>query len=143
MAEAVKPGGWIFAEEPDYVTEEADPSAPEAWRDLYTKLMRELYRVAKERGVDPFFGACVFGLLYSLGFEALQAVGRTQMMQDGSPEAVFHRLLFEQLQEPILAPGQVNAQEFNDLLSLLENPALAWRWDLRTSACVVHRRKRF
>lgn len=87
LAQAVKPGGWLLIEETDFSTAGPDPLAPAAWQALYTKCQQALQRLCIAAGIDRFFGARVFGLLHVLGWEAVHAVGRTQMIQGGSPES--------------------------------------------------------
>jgi SAM-dependent methyltransferase len=133
MANAVKHGGWILVEEPDFITESVDPSSHPSWQSLHAKVMREVYALWKARGIDCGMGARWFALLRSLGFESLRMEGRTQMIAGSSLEAEMFKLTFEQLRDSILANGRITQREFNDFLALYDNPSFAWRADLRLS----------
>jgi SAM-dependent methyltransferase len=133
MANAVKPGGWLLVEEPDFVTEAVDSSSPPSWQCLHAKVMQEIYTLWKARGIDFGVGARSFGLLRSLGFQSLRMEGRTQMIQGSSPEAGMFKLSFEQLRDVVLSTGWITRREFDDFLALYDNPSFAWRADLRLS----------
>jgi len=132
MASTVKPGGWILVEEPDVSTDAPDPALPEPMKDLYAGVVRRIYLFVEERGLDPRFGARVFSLLRSLGFEPLHAEGRTQVFRGGVPEVTSpHRLSFAGLRESIVAAGRVEEREYDQFLALYDDPSFAWRDALR------------
>lgn len=131
MAAAVKPSGWILVEEPDVVADRADPTAPAALRDLYDRVVGTIYRFARDHQVDPSYGASIYGRLHALGFEALEADGRTRMFR-GDPDAVTpHQLAFAGLKELLTADGLVTERDFDDFMALFDDPAFAWREGLR------------
>ena len=133
LAEAVKPGGWVLVEEPDFVTASVDPSVEDSLRRLHDRISQEIHSSMAARGVDFFFGARMFGILRALGFESLQAEGRAQIIRGGSPEAELFRLSWEQLKELVTGTGPATEQQFNDFLDLYDNRSFAWRADLRMS----------
>lgn len=133
MANAVKYGGWLLVEEPDFITESVDPFSCPSSQRLHAKVMQEIYALWKARGVDCGIGARSFGLLRSLGFQSLRMEGRTQMIQGSSLEAEMFKLSFEQLRDSVLSNGRITQRESDDFLALYDNPSFAWRSDLRIS----------
>jgi 2-polyprenyl-3-methyl-5-hydroxy-6-metoxy-1,4-benzoquinol methylase len=135
LVAAVKPGGWILIEDPDVVTDAPDPTAPKSARQLYRTVTEAIYAFLRESGLDPNFGARVFGLLRSLGFSLLHSEGRVRMFRGGAAADARspHMLAFEQLLDPVVAAGRVTEREFRDFLALAEDPAFAWREGLTMS----------
>ena len=131
MAAAVRPGGWILIEEPDVVTDRADPALPVAMRDLYERVIEIIYRFARRHQVDPNYGAEVYGRLYALGFEELAAEGHTRMLR-GDPDTTSpHQLAFGGLKDHLVTNDLISEQDFDDFMALYDNPAFAWRDGLR------------
>ncbi len=133
MAAALKPGGWILVEEPDVRTDRADPSAPVKLRELYHAVIGIIYDYARDHGVDPNFGARLFGSLRRLGLEGVKAEGRTEVFHGGPGPRTPHQLAFERLKEPLVAARLVSERRFDDFMALYSNPAFAWQDGLRTS----------
>jgi SAM-dependent methyltransferase len=134
LAAAVKPGGWILVEEPDLVTEGPDPTAPEPLRRRYGKVLAAIHGFLAAQGLDLCFGARLFGLLRSLGFEEVHAEGRVRSYAGGGAETSPHMLAFAQLRGPVTAGGAVTAEEYDAFLALADDPAFAWREGLTVSA---------
>ena len=135
MAGAVKPGGWILLEEPDAITDGADPTAPEPTGALYTKVVEAIYAFLHGRGLDPSFGSRLYGLLRALGFEGVQSEGRVRMFRGGSrADESPHMMAFAQLREAVVAEGWVTAREFDMFLGLASDSSFAWRETLTVSA---------
>ena len=134
MADAVKPGGWILVEEPDFITRSADPLVEDSFGSLHIKVHEAMRLFTKGRGNDHYFGAQLFGMLRSFGFESLKAQGRTRMVQGGTPEAEFDRLTLEQFRKSIVAAGRVTEQEIDECLDLLGEPSFSFRGPLTMSA---------
>lgn len=135
MAEALKPGGWILAEEPDVSSDIPDPLAPEAARRLYSRLVEAIYSALRERGLDPNFGARLPGLLYRLGFESVHSEGWCRTYRGGQgADASPHMMAFPDLQELVTSSGGVTAGEFQDFLALADDPAFSWREGITVAA---------
>lgn len=133
LAAAVKPGGWLLVEEPDVRTDYADPGSPIELQELYKSVVQIIYQYARDHGVDPNFGARIFGLLRMLGLECVKAEGRTRMFR-GDPETrTPHQLAFEGLKDPLVTDGLVSERQYEAFMALYDNPAFAWRDGLRTS----------
>jgi SAM-dependent methyltransferase len=132
---ALKPGGYLLAEDLDVVTDCADPNAPEAMQSLYAKVVGEIYRFVGEAGLDVTFGRRLPGLLRRLGFEEVQAEGRAHFFRGHPTEpSSAHVPAFAELKEPIVARGSVSAEEFDRFLGLSRNPEFSWREGLTVAS---------
>lgn len=135
LADAVKPGGWLLIEDTDASTDGPDPTVAEPMQELYRKVMGEIYAFVVSRGIDPQFGARLFGLVGRLGFEEVRAEGRLQVYRgDPDEDASSHVPAFVELRDPILERGTVSADEFDDFIALTRNPEFAWREGLTIAA---------
>jgi hypothetical protein len=92
MAAGVKPGGFLFIEEPDYdgfAAVEPVNTDTMAWTDR----MQAGYRRVTNGGImDAFFGRRVRGLIEGIGFEAVVTEGVNHIWRGGEPGARFHEL---------------------------------------------------
>ena len=127
MADAVKPGGWILVEEPDFTIEAIAPEVEERLINLWTHGMRVVGLVQRQRGMDVTLGQRLFGMMRHLGFTSLASEGQTCMFEGGSPAAEAYRLTMEQLSSPCVATGEITAREFADFLALFSNPSCVMR----------------
>src|SRR5262245_29916397 len=107
MANAVKPGGWILVEEPDFTVEAIAPDVEERLINLWTHGMRVVGLVQRQRGMDVTLGQRFFGIVRNLEFTCLASDGQTCMFEGGSPAAEVYRLTMEQLSSPCVATGEI------------------------------------
>jgi ubiquinone/menaquinone biosynthesis C-methylase UbiE len=87
MADAVRPGGWLLAEEDDWGSalswDVTEPSAAQ-----HIAVTRALFDdLRKRRIIDQYFGRRVRGLVEGLGFVDVGQEGWTQMVRGGDPLA--------------------------------------------------------
>jgi ubiquinone/menaquinone biosynthesis C-methylase UbiE len=128
LSEAVKPGGWLLVEELDRITDGPDPTSPEEMRALYRTVIDEIYSFVTSMGIDPSFGARVFGSLRRLGWKELGAEGRSHVFRGNSEEPVSaHVAAFAELKGPIVERGKITSLQFDDFLALTRDPDFAWR----------------
>ncbi len=77
MVAALKPGGWLLVEEPDYVSEDIisyeDAGAPEVFR----RVREAKTRFHQLRGFDRFYGRRVFDELRTRGMTNVSSEGRS------------------------------------------------------------------
>jgi ubiquinone/menaquinone biosynthesis C-methylase UbiE len=130
----LKYGGWILLEEPDVITDAADPSSPADIQELYQKVTESIYRFLQGKGLDPYFGRKIFGILKSSGFASLHAEGRVHMFSGGTDQGKSpHMMAFEQLKDALVSEGFVTESEFLKFFELANNPSFAWREGLTMS----------
>ena len=127
LASAVKPGGWLFVEEPDFIVFGVDPSVHAPMRDVAEKVDREIIRVLENVGADLYLGGRLFGLLRSMGFESVQGRGEVSVCQGGTVGIGFFKLTAERLRPLILASGHISEANFEEAINLYDDPDYAIR----------------
>jgi len=127
LANAVKPGGWLFVEEPDCVIFGADPSVPPPMVDAANKVDDVMIKVLESVGADAYFGGRIFGLLRSMGLESVQGRGEVSVCQGGTNSIEFFKLTARRLRPAILASGHFTESQFDAYLTFYDDPNYALR----------------
>jgi SAM-dependent methyltransferase len=119
MVSALRPGGVLLIEEPDFVTIYGSGDSP-AVRHVFLEAMRHLESTCP---VNCDYGRRAMGDLVAVGLKDVQAEGRCPIVRGGTPLAAdFLRLTIEKLREPVLAAGAVTAEEFAQAVAALQDP---------------------
>ncbi len=119
LARALRPGGWLLAEEFDSISMPADPAANPAETLLETDVaVREVMAAA---GVDLRYGRLLASRLPALGLADVDAEGRVPLWRGGVAGAAVLRANFEQLRDAILTAGRVTATQFERDLARLDD----------------------
>ena len=126
MVNAVKPGGWLLLEEPDYISEIPDPSMTPLAMALSKKGRDATRTVARSLGYDAEFGRRLYHEVSKNGIGDLQSEGFVPMRIGGTAPAKFQKVSVEQLQEQILEAGLLTSAELDDFRPLLDNPEYRW-----------------
>ena len=126
MVAALKPGGCLLIEEPDYVSAVPDPSMAPGAAALSRKAWDALLGHVRSRGYDTEFGRRLYHEVCAAGLVDVQAEGLVTMQLGGTPSARLWRITLEQLQNDILAAGSLSQEELEDYRALLENPEFRW-----------------
>src|SRR6478736_637427 len=102
MKAALRPGGVLIVEEPDFVTI-FGTAKPPALRDVITRGMRYLESTCP---IEVEYGRRVLDDLTAVGLVNVAAEGRASVVRGGSPPAAhFLRLTLEKLRVPLLNDG--------------------------------------
>jgi SAM-dependent methyltransferase len=117
LAEAVKPGGLIVFEEPDFSPAAAVESP--LWREVWEGFVAW----AEQKGIDYFVGRRLPRRLQELGFEDVTAHGETLLFNGGSTGAQYYWLTIEELRDDLVGSGFLSTAQLEGFRSLLENPA--------------------
>jgi SAM-dependent methyltransferase len=121
MANALRPGGVVLIEEPDFVTiyEAAEPAA---LRRVMLAAMRHLESTCP---VEVEYGRRALDDLTAIGLTDTAAEGRVPIVSGGHPLAAhFLRFTIEKLRDPVLTAGTVTEADFAEAIDALENPEL-------------------
>jgi SAM-dependent methyltransferase len=119
LVSALKPGGWIVAEEFDGISIRSDPLVNPV--ETSFKTFGVMHQVMVDRGVHLRFGRLLAGRVRGLGLTDIAAEGRIFMWQGRSAAAEMYRANIEQLRDAILETGLITDEEINhDLLQLNE-----------------------
>jgi SAM-dependent methyltransferase len=121
LAEAVKPGGCILLEEPDFHPVLATGSA--AMRDFWQGFLAW----AADRGIDYFVGRRLAPWLADLGFGEIAAHGETILFNGGSLPGRYLTLTMQELERSLLGSGLIGRADWDEAMNPLENPTF-WTW---------------
>jgi SAM-dependent methyltransferase len=118
MVSAVRPGGWIVFEEPDFSPILLSSS------QTYTAFMSELARVAVAgSGGDCFWARNMLAEIGGLELEDIGAEGDQFIVQGGAGWAEFFSLTSQQIRTLMTSPeGALNEDAFNAGVTLLAEP---------------------
>jgi 2-polyprenyl-3-methyl-5-hydroxy-6-metoxy-1,4-benzoquinol methylase len=131
MVAALRPGGVLLDEEPDWVTIFETPESS-ALRHVMIAAMRYLEATSP---IDTQYGRRLVEDLESVGLDDVQAEGRCTIVRGGSPPAAgFLRLTVEKLRGPLVREGRVSESEFNEAVAILEDPASHTMFPLTVAA---------
>lgn len=126
MVAALRPGGWLLAEEMDFVSAVPDATSDPATTALVARAVAAHHRVLAGHCFDPFYGRSVASDLQAHGLVEIGTEGRLTNWRGGSPAAAAWRLTFVQLREELLADGDITLGEHAALLARFDDPGFAF-----------------
>ena len=134
MLAALRPGGVLLDEEPDFVTI-YEAAEPPALRRVMRAAMAHLERTCP---VDCEYGRRLLDDVSAAGFVDAAAEGRCPVVRGGTPPAThFLRLTLDKLEPALLADRTVTAAEYAEAVAVLNDPSrtimmpmtvAAWGW---------------
>jgi SAM-dependent methyltransferase len=119
MADALKPGGWLFVEDGDMASWQPDPRMPGA--GLYAKGTAALIQVFGSAGGDFYYGRRLYGDVRATGLVEVDAVGRVQMLRSGSPWSRVWQLTMEEVRSRVVSAGLLTDEEVDEWIALHDN----------------------
>ncbi|MHB8577450.1 MAG: class I SAM-dependent methyltransferase [Dehalococcoidia bacterium] len=114
---ALKPGGWLLAEEFDALS--MSTNAADNPGERFLKLEEAQQRLMRERGADTAFGRRLPARFAAHDLVNIDAEGQVFFWHGGSAGAQIKRANYLQLQDAILAAGYVSAEELTEELQVL------------------------
>jgi SAM-dependent methyltransferase len=131
MVAALRPGGVLLDEEPDWVTIFETPESS-AIRHVMVAAMRYLEATCP---IDTQYGRRLVDDLTAAGLEDVEAEGRCAIVRGGSaPATDFLRLTVEKLRAPLIGEHRVSQLELEEALAILEDPAANLMFPLTVAA---------
>jgi SAM-dependent methyltransferase len=133
LVSAVRPGGTLLVEEPDFVTV-YHGCADRVVADVVTRALRLLEEISG--GMDSEYGRRLAGDLETLGLVDIETEARGHRIEGGSPQsgATWLRLSVAKVGEPLVDSGAVSPGELEEALARLADPSFAMLSPL-TVAC--------
>jgi SAM-dependent methyltransferase len=120
MAAALRPGGVLLDEEPDFVTV-YEMAEPPALRHVVREAMRQLEATCP---VECDYGRRVLDDMNAVGLVETAAEGRCSVVRGGSPPAAhFLSLTLDKLKSALFAAGTVTTAEYAEAIAALTDPA--------------------
>jgi 2-polyprenyl-3-methyl-5-hydroxy-6-metoxy-1,4-benzoquinol methylase len=124
MVSALKPGGWLLVEEPDWASSAPDPRTSGA--ALYAKAEAAILQLMGMAGFDRDYGRRLYRDVCLAGLVDVDAEGRVEMLRANIPYARFSQLTFAHLRDRIVGVGLLTDEEVDGLIALLDDKDLAW-----------------
>jgi SAM-dependent methyltransferase len=118
MAAAVRPGGWLLVQEPDFSL--APTTEPESWAATW----RALIEWGRDNGVDWLIGRRLPGLVSTLGLGRPRAGTDVQDIRGGDRGARYFQLFFAEVRDRVLDSGRLDAATLDAASRLLDDPDL-------------------
>lgn len=110
MLAAVKPGGWLVLEEPDFSASRGIEGTP-AQLTAMERINRAIHRMYENRGMDPALGRKLLPLLQTRGLRDLSMEHGAPVSSGGSGMAAIMAMSAVQLRERYLATGLVGEED--------------------------------
>ena len=121
LAAAVRPGGCILLEEPDFHPVLATDSP--VMRDFWQGFLAW----AADQGIDYFVGRRLAAQLAGLGFEQVPSHGETILFDGGSLSARYLNLTMKELETPLQGSGLIGPTVWAEAMALFDTPRF-WTW---------------
>lgn len=131
LVRALKPGGWLLLEEPDFATAMSaggDTSDAEAV-DRVFEATRKLYSTMG----DPFLGRKLPFIFQSLNLQKIDAEAEISLAKGRSRRAKIWRMAVEHLKQQLLDTGIPSETDIRQFIRLADDPT-AWIMDYTTVA---------
>ena len=116
MAAAVKPGGWLLVQEPDFHL--APTTEPAAWATTW----KALIEWGHANGVDWLIGRTLPSMISKLGLGRPQAKTDVQNIRGRDRGALYFRLFFAEVRDRVVDSGLLDAATFDAAAGLLDDP---------------------
>jgi SAM-dependent methyltransferase len=122
IVSALKPGGWLLAEEFDSLSLRADPEVSPT--EIPIKALSALERLLAKRGVDALYGRRLAARVRSLGVIGMAAEARLFMWEGRSIGLDLLRASIEQVRDEMIELGLIDECEFERDMRLLDDQEL-------------------
>jgi SAM-dependent methyltransferase len=116
MVDALKPGGWLLLEEPDYVSTVLDPRSPTEGLAKGQAALRQFLIAA---GFDATYGRRLFGDVRAAGLVELGAEGHVTVSRVGTPRHQFELLGFAQFRDRLIQADLLTEAEADAYVAAL------------------------
>ncbi|MGF1473227.1 MAG: class I SAM-dependent methyltransferase, partial [Rubrobacteraceae bacterium] len=116
MAAAVKPGGWLFVQEPDLHL--GKTAEPETWATLCETLIEW----GHDQGVDWLIGRRLPGMVSALGLGHPRATTDVLNIRGGQRAALWCQLFLYEAREQVIGSGKIAAETYDAASALLDDP---------------------
>jgi ubiquinone/menaquinone biosynthesis C-methylase UbiE len=116
MAEAVKPGGWLLIQEPDFHL------APTAEPEVWARTWEGVIEWGHASGVDWMIGRKLPNMVAALGLGHPQAKTDVQNIRGRDRGALYFQLFLAEVRDRVIAAGQLDAATIDAASSLLDDP---------------------
>ena len=117
MAAAVKPGGWLLVQEPDFHL--APITEPDAWASTW----KGLIEWGHSNGIDWLIGRKLPSMVQGLGLGHPEAKTDVQNIRGRDRGALYFQLFFAEVRDRVIEAGQLDATTIDSASALLDDPS--------------------
>jgi SAM-dependent methyltransferase len=117
LADAVRPGGWVAALDPDFTTVSISPTS-QSWERPWSAW----YDAVIAGGWDPRYGARLAGEMSAIGLTDVHAEYVSGIERGGSVRARLLSLTLERMRHRLIAFG-AESEEIDEARRILEDPS--------------------
>jgi SAM-dependent methyltransferase len=126
LGAALKPGGWLVAEEMDFVSVVPDPAMDADAAAAFARVTAAHDAVlAAHNGFDPRYGRRLRGDLARAGLAEIGCEARATMYCGGQAGGEIWRLTLIQLRDQIVADELASAADVDRVIALCDDPAMS------------------
>jgi SAM-dependent methyltransferase len=115
MAAALKPGGYLLIQEPDFHL--AQTTEPEVW----AKTWKALIEWGRANGIDWLIGRKLPAMVSTLGLGQVQAKTDVQNIRGRDRGALYFRMFFAEVRDRVVGSGRLEAATLDAASALLED----------------------
>jgi SAM-dependent methyltransferase len=116
MAAALKPGGWLLVQEPDFHL------APTTGPDVWAKSWKALIEWGHANGIDWLIGRELPSMVNKLGLGQPQAKTDVQNIRGRDRGALYFQLFFAEVRDRVVGSGRLDGATLEAASALLEDP---------------------
>lgn len=127
MTDALRPGGWLVVEEPDYGTAQSLTPDHPATAGFHAYLRARHDFLVGAKVMDLHYGARLPSDIALLGLEATDSDVGSTVERGGSVKSGFLVQSFAQLDDVMIAAGTVTEAELADARRAMEDPAFVYQ----------------
>ena len=121
IVRALKPGGWLLVEEPDFSTTQPSEGTGTG-ADALARVFQATRALYGSIGIDTILGRRLPPLLTDLGLAGVDTEGELAVTRGGTRRAKIWRLAVQHLGERLLATGQATATDISQFLQRMNHP---------------------
>lgn len=123
---ALKPGGWLLAEEMDFVSITPVPWCEAETAERFARAVAAHNRVMVDHGFDCYYGRQVAHDLETHGLKDVATEGRAFVSTGGSPGARAWQVTLEQVYDEAIATDVISSAELDQVIEHLGDPTFAF-----------------
>lgn len=132
LVQALKPGGWLLVEEPDFTTNLPADSTGEQ-TDAFIQIFAATRRFFETIDADPCFGRKLPLVFQQFNLTDVATSLNAALMPGGSTRAKIWRMAVEHLRTQLLATDIPTEADYDRFLALTQDPTV-WSMDYTTVA---------
>ena len=127
LVASLKPGGWLLAEEMDFVSMVPDPRVDEDGRRAFEHaVLAHNATLSQRHAFDHAYGRRLAGELALAGLSDIACEGRAEVWRGGEAGGTVWRLTMTQLRDEMVATGFASEADLDRAVALCDDPAFGY-----------------